>query len=148
MPISSEGLKFCPIPTWTKLTLLLGAAYSAGLVLTPLSPPWGLVQLLLRKGLKMSWEWKEGPSRGDEIIFIATSGCSAIQKRGSRTFPSPILQPVAPLLGRRATSQRECRFLWRSPAHLIWRSQAEEEVFQTAENPNCVRVLLGAPKFT
>jgi hypothetical protein len=53
--------------TWSKLTLLLGAGYVLGLILTPLSAPWDLVQLLVRKVLKTPFDWKEGASGGDEV---------------------------------------------------------------------------------
>jgi hypothetical protein len=54
--------------TWAKITLLLGAGYIVGLVITPLSLPWGLFQLLVRRMLKMpDWDWHEGPSLSDQI---------------------------------------------------------------------------------
>jgi hypothetical protein len=55
--------------TWVRLTLLLGAGYVAGLLLlTPLSLPWSLVQLLVRRILKMPLkEWRYGPSLYDQI---------------------------------------------------------------------------------
>jgi hypothetical protein len=54
--------------TWSKLSLLLGAGYIVGLVLTPLCLPWGPVQFLTRRLCKMPpWEWDEGWSLMDQI---------------------------------------------------------------------------------
>jgi hypothetical protein len=54
--------------TWAKLTLVLGAGYIVGLVLTPLSFLWGVLQLLMRRVLKMpTWKWREGPHLSDLI---------------------------------------------------------------------------------
>jgi hypothetical protein len=54
--------------TWAKLTLVLGAGYIVGLVLTPLSFPWGFLQLIARRVLKMpAWDWREGPHLSDLI---------------------------------------------------------------------------------
>ena len=53
--------------TWAKLTLLLGAGYVVGLVLTPLSLPWGLIQLVVRRVLKMPIKFREGASLTDQI---------------------------------------------------------------------------------
>jgi hypothetical protein len=54
--------------TWAKLTLVLGVGYIVGLVLTPLSFLWGLLQLLVRRVLKMpAWKWREGPQLSDLI---------------------------------------------------------------------------------
>ncbi len=47
--------------TWAKLILLLGAGYVVGLVLTPLSLPWGMIQLLVRWRCKMPvWNLQKG----------------------------------------------------------------------------------------
>jgi hypothetical protein len=46
--------------SWSTLTVVLGAGYIVGLVLTPLSLPWGLVQFAVRYVLKMpKWDWRE-----------------------------------------------------------------------------------------
>ncbi len=54
--------------TWVKLVLFLGGGYIAGLLLTPLSLPWGLVQYIVRLVLKMPIrDWQHGPSLFDAI---------------------------------------------------------------------------------
>jgi hypothetical protein len=55
--------------TWVKLILALGAGYIAGLLLTPLSLPWGLVHLLVRLILKMRIkDWQYGLTLYDAIL--------------------------------------------------------------------------------
>jgi hypothetical protein len=54
-------------PTWSKLALLFGAGYVAGLVLTPLSLPWVPVHVLLRRKLKMPLNLDTGASLTDDI---------------------------------------------------------------------------------
>lgn len=54
--------------TWVKLTLLVGAGYVAGLLLTPLSRLWLPLELLLLKILRIPIDdWRRGLPRNDEI---------------------------------------------------------------------------------
>jgi hypothetical protein len=115
--------------TWLKVTLLLGAGYVAGLVLTPLSAPWGLVQIRVRKKLGMPWDRKEGSSWGDEIDKEDKAAGTTIAKMQAEALLcqnlfTAFLALILINMGHTLTLIARCSILWRTLILLVLASCA------------------------